>query len=94
MKSFLSTVLLTFACVVCSTSLGADAPTGIAANYVGDRGIDSDPRVIFAENFEQSDLEVIGKRWETVRNAKVMSLSPDVPSGQFGTEVVARLPTC
>ncbi|MEZ6132180.1 MAG: hypothetical protein R3C59_26265 [Planctomycetaceae bacterium] len=60
--------------------------SGIARRYDGDRGIGNDPAVIFAEDFEESNLDEIGKRWETVRNPEVMSLSGDVPKGSSGAQ--------
>lgn len=60
--------------------------TGIAARYVGDRGIENDHRVVFAENFEQRSLVLLDKRWETVRNREVMSLSNDVSTNSVGSQ--------
>ena len=42
----------------------------IALDYPGDVGIEKDTRVVFAENFEEGDLEAIGRRWEMVRSEK------------------------
>ncbi len=36
--------------------------SGIAFSYVGDRGIEADPSVIFAEDFEQPTLDAIAER--------------------------------
>ncbi len=57
---------------------------GIADRYPGDRGIDQDPAVVFAENFEQADLKAIESRWDMMRNPEVMSISQDVPNGSSG----------
>lgn len=57
---------------------------GIAGRYIGDLGIGDDPAVIFSEDFEDADLDEIGKRWDTVRDAEVMSFSDDVPKGSGG----------
>ncbi|HTD66003.1 MAG TPA: hypothetical protein VK846_05670, partial [Candidatus Limnocylindria bacterium] len=56
---------------------------GIASHYVGDVGIERDPRVVFVEDFEQS-LDETWKRWETVGDRPGMSLSEDVPRGSAG----------
>ena len=59
---------------------------GIAARYPGDRGIEHDPGVIFSENFEQPTLDAIAKRWDTVRDSEIMSLSDNVPLGSSGRQ--------
>ncbi|TWU07460.1 hypothetical protein [Stieleria varia] len=61
-------------------------PAGIASRYPNDQGIQDDPAVVFVENFEDASLEVIGKRWDTVRNSDVMSLSNIVPEGSGGKQ--------
>ena len=54
---------------------------GLSSRYPGDIGIESDPAVLFAENFERGTLEEIAKRWGNISNkdGKVMSFSNDVP---------------
>ncbi len=56
----------------------------IAEKYPGDAGIEKDPRVVFAENFEEETLDEIKKRWETVTQPETMSLEQDVPPGSAG----------
>jgi hypothetical protein len=58
---------------------------GIASQYPGDRGIESDSRVVFRESFED-DLGTIASRWDTVRDQDIMSLSTDVPAGSAGRQ--------
>jgi len=53
--------------------------SGIAQRYVADRGIDKDPEVVFAENFESESVSDIIKRWTHHRNVAGISLSRDVP---------------
>lgn len=60
----------------------------IASRYPGDKGIETDDRVLFAEDFEAGDVESIGRRWELVRNPEVMSLSDDVPTGSSGKQAL------
>jgi predicted amidohydrolase len=60
------------------------ANAGIAAKYVGDQGIERDPRVVFAENFEEPSLDALKKRWQDVQNAENMVLSADVPTHSGG----------
>lgn len=42
---------------------------GIAAKYSGDRGIEKDPAVLFADNFESGDM----KKWDQERGRVVMT---------------------
>lgn len=64
----------------------ADQPAGIAAKYSADAGIEKDPRVVFAENFEHASLDEITKRWETVTQPESMSLTDDTPPGSHGKQ--------
>jgi hypothetical protein len=57
---------------------------GIAAKYRGDSGIGKDPDVIFIEDFEETSLDEMKKRWDTVSNNEIMSFSDDTPSGSDG----------
>lgn len=59
---------------------------GLAAKYPGDVGIEHDPAVVFAENFEIGGIEELGKRWSEVSNkdGQVLAFSGDVPSGSRG----------
>src|SRR5262245_48200697 len=56
--------------------------SGIAAKYPGDLGIERDPHVLFAENFESGGIEGLGQRWSEIndKDGKVLELSNDVPS--------------
>jgi hypothetical protein len=59
---------------------------GVAAKYPGDRGIERDPRVLFAENFETGRIEELARRWDSMSNheRKVMAFSNDVPPSSSG----------
>ena len=57
---------------------------GLAYRYKGDKGIDKDPDVIFAENFEADSLDIVKSRWESVQSLDMMSLSADVPAASAG----------
>ncbi|MCK4782998.1 MAG: hypothetical protein KAV87_04550, partial [Desulfobacteraceae bacterium] len=57
---------------------------GLAIKYHGDKGIENDPEVIFAENFEEGSLQAVKSRWESVKSIEIMSLSRDVPPGSAG----------
>ncbi len=62
----------------------SSAIVGLARRYPGDNGIKNDPAVVFAENFEEADLDAVWSRWESVQSREIMSLSPDVPPGGAG----------
>ncbi len=57
---------------------------GIASKYKGDKGIENDPDVVFAENFEVQTPDALKSRWENVKNVGIMSLSADVPGASSG----------
>ena len=59
---------------------------GFASRYPGDKGIAEDERVLFVEDFEESSVEAVGRRWETVRGESIMQLSNDVPDDSSGTQ--------
>lgn len=59
---------------------------GLAAKYPGDRDLEKDPKVIFAENFEQPALETMQKRWENVSHPEIMSFAADIPDGSGGKQ--------
>lgn len=61
------------------------AEAGIANKYIGDKGIENDPDVIFAENFEAGTVTDIVTHWTDSQNTAGMSLVSDVPSGSSGT---------
>ena len=58
----------------------------LAANYPGDRGVDNDPKVIFAENFEEPTPQAMQQRWEDVSHPEIMSFAADVPEGSGGKQ--------
>jgi hypothetical protein len=62
------------------------APSGIAARHPGDHGIETDPAVLFVENFEHGSVDQLKARWDMVRDPEVMSFSSDVPPGSGGTK--------
>jgi hypothetical protein len=81
--------------VICGTmthvSLGfaethGDPPyKGLASKYLGDQGIEKDPNVVFAEDFERGSLHDLSSRWENIQNLEIMSFSQDVPAGSPGS---------
>lgn len=57
---------------------------GLAAMYPGGHGIADDPRVVFAEDFDQASVEEVAARWESVAGSEIMSLSDESPPGSAG----------
>jgi hypothetical protein len=57
------------------------ADDGIAGKYPRDKGIERDPAVVFIENFEAESIDAVARRWESIENPEILSLSPDTPSG-------------
>lgn len=76
-------VAFLLACCLLS-SPGLVSGQGIAAKYVRDVGIESDPDVILTEMFEDS-IAAIASRWNQAQNSAGMSLSSDVPAASGGT---------
>jgi len=58
--------------------------SGLASKYLGDAGIENDPNVIFAENFEEGSVPAVVSRWEDSERTDIMSLNTDVPVGSSG----------
>lgn len=72
-----------------SKTAPAESREGLARKYAGDQGIERDPRVVFAENFEEESLESLWQRWETVTDRPGMTFAEDVPPGSAGKQSLA-----
>jgi len=59
----------------------AQAGGGIATMYPGDVGIESNPSVIFTEQFEEGAVANIVPRWGDAKNPAGMQLVSEVPPG-------------
>jgi len=76
-------------CVWASVVVGGEqavlpqGDAGLAAKHPGDVGIERDPDVVFAENFEVASIGALKARWNQV-NEKITSLSDDVPPASRG----------
>lgn len=63
---------------------------GLAARYPGDKGIEKDRAVVFAENFEAGGVESLKGRWSSVGNkAGALSLSEEIAPGSAGLHSLA-----
>ena len=78
-----------FTLLFVGSAMAAEAPNarlpegdhGIAAKYLGDKGIQKDADVIFVEKFDAGSVNVLTKRWESVKAKETLSLSDDTPDG-------------
>ncbi len=61
---------------------------GIASKYPGDVNIQNDPNVIFAEQFEESDIAAVIANWTNYRDSAQMSLVTDVPLDSRGKTAI------
>ena len=52
------------------------------ARYPGDKGIENDPAVVFAEDFEEASLDAVWSRWESVENKEHHVAVAGCPAGQ------------
>jgi len=61
------------------------SPSGLAALYPGDVGIENHPDVVFVEKFEESTLSDLFNRWTDILNGPTLAWNADVPPGSPGT---------
>ncbi len=73
----------------CAPAGGPDAgpaggPPVLASRYPGDRGIERDPAVVWAEGFEEGSVAAVAARYDDRKNPAGMALVPDVPPRSAG----------
>jgi len=68
--------------------------TGLATQYPGDAGIDRDPAVLVAENFEKGTIRDLGRRWQEVsdKDGAVLAFSDDVADSSSGKRSLQTTP--
>ncbi|MEK7406114.1 MAG: hypothetical protein AAB225_13485 [Acidobacteriota bacterium] len=68
---------------------------GLAAKYPGDAGIEGDPAVVFAENFESGEIADLRQRWHNVsdQGGKVLAGSDSVPEASSGRRSLSMTAT-
>jgi subtilisin family serine protease len=75
----------TSAAVTVTVSNAAPPPPppagGLAAQYPGDVGIESNPNVVLVERFDETTLANLFAKWTDVLNGGAMSFSTDAPAG-------------
>jgi hypothetical protein len=85
---------LALAALAALRAAGEEAPgtrglprgAGLSARYPGDRGIEKDPAVLLAEDFEEGEIADLGRRWTEVKDpaGKVLAWSEAVPRASTG----------
>jgi len=65
---------------------GGQPPAGgdLASKYPGDRGIELDPAVVWAEGFEERSVAAVTARYDDWKNPAGMTLVADCPQGSSG----------
>ena len=80
-------VVASLGAILFSSSV-TNAQSGLASKYHRDQGIEHDPDVIFAENFETGTPGDLAARWTDVKNAVGMSYVGDVPLDSGGSRAL------
>jgi hypothetical protein len=80
MFKFTIAVLAVFSIVASSFP----AYASLANRYPGDIGIETDPNVVFVENFEEGSIPNVLARWDDYKLSNHMSLVSDVPPPSYG----------
>ncbi len=58
---------------------------GLASTYPGDLGIESDPAVVWVENFEEANVPEVTARYDDFKNPDGMQLVSDIPDQSAGS---------
>ena len=61
---------------------------GLSGLYPGDEGIENDPRVVFAEDFEGASVSSVTSRWSDIQNSGGLQLTGDRPSASSGSKAL------
>ena len=57
---------------------------GLATNYPGDAGIETDSRVVQVKKFKQPDIVTLAAQWESVGTKDSWSFTGEVTAGSAG----------
>jgi len=79
-----STVKITGCLIISILAPSLSVYASLAEKYPGDVGIESDPNVVFVENFEEGSIPAILSRWDSYKRSDHMSLVSDVPGPSSG----------
>ena len=80
-------VIICFGVIFLYSSV-TNAQSGLASKYHRDQGIEQDPDVIFAENFETGTPSDLATRWTDVKNVAGMSYVGDVSMDSGGSRAL------
>jgi len=61
---------------------------GLASLYPGDEGLETDPRVLFVDDFETGTPEEIGVRWGSISRKENINLSDDIHTASPGNKSI------
>ncbi len=81
---YLGWALLICGCALKPPPLSPEEMIGIASQYPGDKAISEDSRVVFSENFEGKNLDIIFEEWGDVKHPGNLRLSKDRPQMSDG----------
>src|SRR5262245_32579895 len=86
MIRFLILALAALALITSADAGSLPEGPGLADGFPGDSGISKDPRVLFAEGFEEGTVQAVFKRWDSAsaESGRVLSLCDDVPFRDAG----------
>ncbi|MHC4397159.1 MAG: hypothetical protein ACYS1A_16090 [Planctomycetota bacterium] len=88
MFSYKTTLKITVCLIISILASPFGVYASLAEKYPGDIGIESDPNVVFTENFEEGSLSLVFNRWESVQKSDIMSLVPDTPPPSSGNHSI------
>jgi len=95
MKNLYLLILLSVSLSAAAAEPSLPNGPGLSAKYAGDQGIETDPAVLFAADFEQGSLADIEKDWSSVsnRDGKVIQLAEDNSPGSAGKRCIQMTAT-
>ena len=76
--------LMVLSCAVGQEAGVAPKGAGLASEYPGDEGIEKDPRVLFADDFETGDVKETAARWGDGKVDGRVSHAEEIPPGSPG----------
>ena len=87
-----STLKITVCLIISILASPLSVYASLAEKYPGDVGIESDPNVIFIENFEEGSIPAVIAHWDSHKRSDRMSLVADVPLLSSGEASILMTP--